>query len=278
MPHRSTSRRSVRQGLLYVGIILLGVVVGVVWLLSSKTTYTGEYRMAIGESNVSAAQVPGYAVAEQQLASNYARLLTDTDASRKAASPDGGAIVSVTASPIPESSIIRVEVEAATKDRATKGAEKAAENLRSTIDSANGNVDDAATAFRTAYVDYVKAKTATAAAKINADTLLSTLGPSSTTYQNARGDEQRASAADALANLKQVELGDAYQTAFTNAKNARVTMLGAPGAATSGLTSRIEKNVGIPVVVAIAVVLLIAYRRRIRIEREELLAHDSTVA
>lgn len=264
LPRRLKAFSLSRGFALYALIVITGLVVGAIWFALTPATYTGEYRIAIGQSTVSAAQVPGYTTAEAQLASNYARLLQDNASERTAVAPPGSSVKSVTASPIPGSSVIRVEAQASSAFAASESAKTAASRLKKTIEAANGDVSTAAQDFRNAYTAYISAKAAAEAATNKASALLAQLGPKDPAYLAAAKEVQQTASQEALLNLKQLSLGNSYQTAFANAKNASVSLVGAPGPAKSDVKSVAEKAFGVPLVIAIAIILIIAYVRNRR--------------
>lgn len=111
---------------------MLGGALGIGSVLLRPTTYTAEARLAIGGNDLAAQSVPGFALAAQQLASNYARYVdqtADPAALGTAADSMPGTVVGVTASPIPASSIIRVEVSATGAELARTVAQQVADDL-----------------------------------------------------------------------------------------------------------------------------------------------------
>ncbi len=96
------------------------------------TSVTAEAQLVVGDQSVRAQSVPGYALATQQLAATYARLI-------------GAASEDASASPIPDSAIIRVRATAPTQDEAVAKADAAATQLIATANRArNQEEDDAA--------------------------------------------------------------------------------------------------------------------------------------
>lgn len=87
-------------------------------VLGGRTT--AEARLIVGDQTIRAQTVPGYALATQQLAASYARLAT-ADAVAEHAPP--GAEVS--ASPVPDSAVVRVEAVADDPQKAVAAADAA---------------------------------------------------------------------------------------------------------------------------------------------------------
>ncbi len=126
----------------YAGMRLLG------------TTVTAESRLVVGDQSVRAQSVPGYALATQQLAATYARLI--------GSAPDD----TVTASPIPDSAIIRVQAQAADPAAAVDAADAAAADLIRVANAARSQREDeaATTAYLAAVADLRTAKARVTAA------------------------------------------------------------------------------------------------------------------
>jgi hypothetical protein len=113
-------------------LVILGAALGIGSVLIRPTVYTAEARLAVGGDDLSAQSVPGFALAAQQLASNYARYVdqtADPAALGTAADSSTGTVVAVAASPIPASSIIRVEVSATRAALARSVAQQVADDL-----------------------------------------------------------------------------------------------------------------------------------------------------
>lgn len=111
---------------------LLGGLAG--WLLLPRTV-TGEARLVVGEQSIKAQSVPAYAVATQQLADTFARLIS-ADAVR---SHIGPGIRDVQATAIPSSAIIRVQASADDPTAAAEGANVAADALIEVARRAQGD-------------------------------------------------------------------------------------------------------------------------------------------
>jgi hypothetical protein len=121
-----------RRWPLLLGLLVLGAALGVGSVLLRPTTYTAEARLAVGGDDLAAQSVPGFALAAQQLASNYARYVDQTaDPAALVAATESapGTVIGVAASPIPASSIIRVEVSATGPALAREVAQKVADDL-----------------------------------------------------------------------------------------------------------------------------------------------------
>lgn len=105
---------------LALGGTLVGAGVGAVL----PASYTAESRIAVGSNDLVALSIPGYAYAAGELAASTARYVDNSQALgalEPVLGEDADEITDVTASPIPQSNIIRVEVTASSEDVATRG-------------------------------------------------------------------------------------------------------------------------------------------------------------
>src|SRR5918911_4044178 len=110
-------------------LVVLGALGGAVAARSQPTTYTAEERLAVGSGGLSAQAVPGFALASQELASNYARFVTAGPVRSALPAQTARRVLTVTASPVPESNVVRVEATATDPAAATVAAAKAGEWL-----------------------------------------------------------------------------------------------------------------------------------------------------
>ncbi len=117
-----------------VGVVaaLLGAALGVGAAFAVPVTYTAEARVAVGSGDLTSGAIAGFPVAASQLASNYARYVND----RGVAATDLPENVTLSASQIPESNVIRIEVESSDPEAARSSANKAAELL---VEAVNGS-------------------------------------------------------------------------------------------------------------------------------------------
>lgn len=119
-------------------------------------TVTAEARLVVGDQSIRAQSVPGYALATQQLAATYARLIASP------ADSDSG----VSASPIPDSAVIAVRAETEDAAGAIAAADAASSRLVEAATQARGGAGDesAVEAYREALTDVREAETAAARA------------------------------------------------------------------------------------------------------------------
>lgn len=114
-------------------LVLVGAAAGVGLALLRPTVYTAEARLAVGgNAGLAAEAVPGYALASQQLAANYARYVNNAQGQASLEKQLGirpGIVQTVSASPIPESNIVRIEVTARLAGTAKDAASAVATSL-----------------------------------------------------------------------------------------------------------------------------------------------------
>lgn len=130
-------RHRVAAVLVTILFTLLGVGVAV----ARPVTYTGEMRLAVGQGEMSALNIPGYPSATRDMASNYSRWVTDQGVAGMTL-PDG--VLTLAASPMPGSSVIRIEATSHDADQARAAAQDAAEALTSEVARARAENDPAA--------------------------------------------------------------------------------------------------------------------------------------
>lgn len=114
-----------RPGLV-AGCAIGGLALGLLAAVVTPTTYTAETRLAVGTGELSNLNIPGYPTASADIASNYARWVTAEGAGGRIV---GGDDVTLSASPIPESNVIRIEADSGDPDTALAAADEAAEAL-----------------------------------------------------------------------------------------------------------------------------------------------------
>ncbi len=189
-----------------VAAMALGALLGALVL---KPKAVAETRLVVGSQTLRAQEVPGYALATQQLAKTYARFAS----SDSVTADTRGEVSSIEATPIPDSAIIRLQATAATTEAAVAGATKAAEAL---IDAAGRA--DLEQGMRGAAERYSAARLAVAEKE-------SQLARAKRDAQNDPGDREakdafdRAQVALDLARLDVESLSQAYREAVTTDAN-----------------------------------------------------------
>lgn len=110
------------------------------WLM--PTTYTAETRLAVAGVNLSAQATPGFALASQQLAANYARYVINEQESGSfitALGDEASAVEDVSASPIASSNVIRLVVTGSSSEAVSNAAGIVADRL---VDQVNNGAPD----------------------------------------------------------------------------------------------------------------------------------------
>lgn len=123
---------------LAIGVTVAGLALGLGVAAITPVTYTAETRLAVGTGELSNLNIPGYPTASSAMASNYARWVTDTGAGGQVVAGDG---VSLQASPIPDSNVIRLEARSGDPDRAVATADQAATALRDEVNKVRAEDD-----------------------------------------------------------------------------------------------------------------------------------------
>ena len=248
-----------------VAVFLVCVAAGLAWALSSASRYTAEARVAVGERTLSALQVPGYVVATEALASNYARYVEDDAATRTSIADDPASIIDVTATPIPESNVIRLVVTATDSATAITGAGRLSDFLIQSVQDSAPDLEAAQTAFEMAYDDFRTAQDTADAAAATAEELQSGDGAGTPELQAAQDSAVSLATQAATLDLRQQALGESYRDLFSQSASApRLVSVLTPTAADGDTGTRLQRGVllgGVVGVVACAS-LVLAHRRR----------------
>ena len=112
-----------------------------------KPVYTAEARLAVGRIDVSTQSIPGFATASQLLADSYSRAIVATKvidpAAQKTGLPATKVADELTASPIPESGIIRVEAKSSDPAESIGVVNAGADSLTAYVKTLNRDNPDA---------------------------------------------------------------------------------------------------------------------------------------
>ncbi|WP_298992233.1 hypothetical protein [uncultured Pseudokineococcus sp.] len=125
-------------------LVLAGTAVGGAVGVLLPDSYTSESRIAVGSNDLAALSVPGYAYAAGQLAASTARYVDNSQALgalEPVLGEDAASVTDVSASPIPASNIIRVEVTAGEEGVATRGAATVTDYLLEQANRVNSSSD-----------------------------------------------------------------------------------------------------------------------------------------
>lgn len=127
---------------LTTALVLVGLAFGIGMGASRQATYTAEARAAVGTGSLSAQAVAGYSIGIDAIAADYARAVTTQDEKRQLAQalgpgPDGvDGLLAANASPLPDSAVVRVDVDATSAALAVKAADAVSSSFVSGINTA----------------------------------------------------------------------------------------------------------------------------------------------
>jgi hypothetical protein len=209
-------------------VVLLAVAAGIAAGLLRPATFTAEARVAVAGNSLSAQAVPGFALASQELAADYARYVNDAQQQSDLAARLGvraDTVEEVSASPIPDSSVVRIEVTARDAGVATRAAATVADALlRQVNDSASATDEAAATLAQ--YTDMADQVAAAQQAADAADAAAANPGAVADVEQLRQAAAQAKSQLSIL-QVQQEALGQKYrsQVASTTDDAAGLTLV-----------------------------------------------------
>ena len=204
------------------------------WLASvAPTTYTAEVRLVVGGQSLEAQTVPGFVFAAQGLAATYARYVDEASATgqleQRVGVDTAESVTSITASPIPESSIIVIEVQGVVAEDVRLSAQALADALVQQVTSASSEDKLAAV-----LVTYEQLSTEVAQKEVSLQALQEQLGaltavPLPTPPQVSETDAVRATIATtsselAVLELRQKAAGEDY-TDLSGENNASLAVI-----------------------------------------------------
>jgi hypothetical protein len=275
------SRRRTQKGpAILVVVFLICIAAGSAWALLSTRQYTAEARVAVGERSLSALQVPGYVNATQALAANYARYVEDDATTRAAIADDPDAIIDVTATPIPESNVVRLQVTATAEGAAVDGATRLSGLLVKAVEDSAPDLDAAQAAFQTAYNDFRSARDDAAAASATADSLRSDGRASAADVQAAQDSAASLATQAATLDLRQQALGQTYRDLFSQSSSApRLVPVLTPTSAEGNAATLLQRGVLLGALggAVICAILVLLARRRATLRAPDLSAAPATV-
>lgn len=120
--------------LIVVAATLLGLLLG----LLHRPVFTAETRLAVGAGELSTLAIPGFPTASKDLAAGYARWVTLQGVGEFNAPAEA---IALTASPIPESNVIRIEAKSADEQVARDTANSAAAALLAEVNKVRAGND-----------------------------------------------------------------------------------------------------------------------------------------
>ena len=259
-----------RRWKLGAGLGLLGLALGAGYGQFAPTSYTAEARLAVGSQSLEARAVAGYSQASQQLAADFARYVNDQRSQsevRASMGPSATTITGVAASPIPESSVIRIEVFGSDGAAASTAATSVAQSLADRVNAATASEPEALLAEYTTLSQRVAQEEVAVAA---AQREVEALGPRSADEDVAAAEQRLSDAESALAvsKVQQTAIGERYRNAVTASTPAGGLQVVSPGTVTSdGRTPQMLRfgvlGLGVGLVLALVLASL-AERRRAR--------------
>ncbi|WP_394274940.1 hypothetical protein [Luteococcus sp.] len=196
---------------------LLGAVAGVGLGSAKPVTYTAEARVAVGTGDLATGAIAGFPLAARDMASNYARWINDQGL--RNGSTKG---VYMAASPIPESSIIRVEGTGTDLAAVKAATKKTAEELVAAANGEGTKLDPQLTfaEYQKATTDWSAAKSAMTKAQNTLDKLQADKASSKASIEEARGELTKAMALETQKLQHMNALGAKYQNQVVNASQA----------------------------------------------------------
>lgn len=144
---RTPLQATARRWPLAVALVVLGTAAGAGVASAVPTTYTAEARMAVGGTDIKAQAVPGFALASSEIAANYARFVAVGPIRQTLSPAEQTRLKTVTASPLPDSNVIRIEATASDETTAVTAASAASTALKAQVAQAvSGETPQAALA------------------------------------------------------------------------------------------------------------------------------------
>ncbi|WP_369052480.1 hypothetical protein [Kineococcus terrestris] len=208
---------------LAAALVVAGALAGAGLAQAVPTTYTGEARVAVGSQSLDARIVAGYSVAANQLASDIARYVNDRQAQgdlEPVLGERADEVQRVSASPIAGSSVVLVEVDAASAETATEGAQAVAQQLVDQVNTAGtGAPDLLLQQYRDLTAQVEQARQAAAQAE-GALAEAQASGAAALEVEAARTTAQETAAALDVLEVQQQALSQRYRNAVSNTPSA----------------------------------------------------------
>lgn len=209
---------------------LLGLVLGLLAALVLPRPHAAEARVAVVADTNNAYTIAGYPLAARELAADYARWVQN-NASGGTWAPAG--VSEVTASPIPDSTTIRIEVAGDSEQAAVEGADQVATSLVEEASQAQSVRDPEA-----AFEEYNKLLPALAEARADVDAAQATYGRAVGSNAAAATVRQARNALEsAQVELSQVQLrtdaqAERYRRLYADTSGASTLKVIAPATST----------------------------------------------
>lgn len=256
-----------RHWLVVLVVVAVGVLCGVGAGFVVPATHRAEARLAVTPDGNSAYTIPGFPLAARELAADYARWVQNTGEGETA-----GTDADVTASPIPDSGVVRIEAEAATPEQAVTGAQQVADQLEATVQAAQQEHDPDA-----AYERFAEIAPQVAQAQGRVDAAESAYGaavggeaPSS--QVRAAADELAAARTElAEIQLQQSAAGERYRRLYSDTMG--ITQLQVISPATSAGDNRsalVQRGAVLGLGIGLLLALILAFLRERRAAKERI--------
>ncbi|MGY1636659.1 hypothetical protein ACI78V_08385 [Geodermatophilus sp. SYSU D00742] len=227
---RATPLAAVRRHKKMAALLaLIGVVAGLGLALTRPTHYTAEARLAVGgNAGLAAEAVPGFALAAQQLAANYARYVNNAQEQTALEFPLGvraGTVEQVSASPIPQSNVVRVEAVARTSAAARAAVAATSESLMEQVN----DTTSASSAADATLDQYTEISNQVAAAQQASDAAQAALGQAqgagSADVQQLGQAAADAAAQLAILQVQQQALGQKYRNQISEMSQGAANLM-----------------------------------------------------
>ena len=252
---------------LYVIVPTLVLLVGALAYTAHKApSYTADARLIVGRQDAPANAIPGYVGATQVLASDYARLVSSQGVESRLATalslPARDVSGQVSASPIPQSSLISVQATGATAARAVSLANAATQALIDYVNQTVAGSNQSATLLDR--YNQAELSLLTAQAKVTSSQTALTLATArrdDAGVLRATSDLNAAQAAVAADQLQVTATGAAYNTAVSNGDAAPLTVVSPAAGAGSNRKSNVEAYGALGLVAGLVLGVLLAMWR-----------------
>lgn len=141
---------------------VLGVGLGVGFASLQPTAFTAESRVAVGAGDLSSGAIAGFPTAAGELAANYARYVNDRGLRGDGAGGADLSGVALSASPIPDSNVIRIEAVSTDEQQAIDAADLTAQSLVRAVNEPRGADTPASllASFNSAAIESAQARAA----------------------------------------------------------------------------------------------------------------------
>ncbi len=241
-----------------ITVIAIGLAVGLG--LSTPTTYTAEARVAVGAGDLSSGAIAGFPQAATELAANYARYVNDLGVTNQT----DASTVRLSASQIPDSTVIRVEGQSTDQQAAITTTQKTADDLATQVNSTSGGTSAALTlaAYDAAAQAWSTTQSDLTALTDTVTRLSAQATTSAADLQAARNSLTSALSKNSQAKVRMDALGAKYSNQITNASTAANLLVVRPASISStDRNSRVQRMgllglvAGIVLSLALAVIM-----------------------